>query len=302
MRYTLRENLSLLDAVLKVYHGVSKQKAKQIISHSQFLKNGQPIDRHPKQMLEKGDVLEIVKSENTQTTNLVPSHRQPVVIQFEDEYILVSLKPAGIISCSSKTDKKSKSFHNVLEAYLYKRDEKRTKLWVIHRLDKEVEGLILFAKSEEIQQKIKENWQHVVKKYLALTEGKPNPESGTIENWLHDTPGQKVIATKHEVPESKFAKTEYNYIRQEKKYHLLEIQIYTGRKNQIRVHLSGMGCAIVGDRKYGANDKIKRQIRLAAYKMELMHPVNKTKIVLSYTPPSRFFKPSEKENELYKIL
>jgi len=302
MKWTIKQDTTLMDAVLEIYNGVSKQKAKQIISYSELVKNGQPIDKHPTQLLEKGDVLEINKLEPNKKQNLVPNRNNPIAIHFEDEHLIVALKPAGIISCGSKTDKKSNSFHIALQDYIQKRDEKKTKLWIVHRLDKEVEGLILFAKSEHIQELIKDNWQHVIKKYLTLTEAKPEPENGVIENWLREVAEQRVVGFSKEVPDSKFAKTEYRYIRAEKEYHLLEIQIYTGRKNQIRVHLSGINCPIVGDRKYGADASVLRQIRLAAYKIEFMHPVTKNKLALEYMPIARFFKPSKTENESYKVL
>ncbi len=302
MRYTIKENITLLDAVLEIYKGISKQKAKQIISYSELIKNGIEIDHHPNQLIEKGDVLEINKLEPNKAKNLVPNRNNPISIHFEDEHLVVALKPAGIISCGSKTDKKTNSFHIVLQDYIQKRDDKKTKLWIVHRLDKEVEGLILFTKTEQIQQLIKDNWQHVVKKYLAITESKPDPENGIIENWLREVAEQRVVGFSKEVPDSKFAKTEYRYLRAEKGYHVLEVQIYTGRKNQIRVHLAGIGCPIVGDRKYGADASVLRQIRLAAYKIEFMHPVTKNKLALEYMPTARFFKPSKTENESYKVM
>jgi len=302
MRYKLKQNTTLIEAVLEIYKGISKQKAKQIITYYELIKNGIEIDHHPNQLLEKGDVLEINKLEPNKAKNLVPNRNNPIAIHFEDEHLVVALKPAGIISCGSKTDKKDNSFHIVLQEYMQKRDEKKTKLWIVHRLDKEVEGLILFAKSEQIQQLIKDNWQQVTKKYLALTEAKPEPENGIIENWLREVAEQRVVGFNKEVPDSKFAKTEYRYLRAEKGYHLLEVQIFTGRKNQIRVHLAGINCPIVGDRKYGADASVLRQIRLAAYKIEFMHPVTKNKLALEYMPTARFFKPSKTENESYKVM
>ncbi len=302
MRYTLKQKATLLEAVLELYKGMSRQKAKQVISHSEFVVNGKGIEKHPNLPLEKGDVLEVNKVDTTKPKNLTPNRNNPIAIHFEDGHLVVALKPAGILSCGSKTDRKSNSFHDALEEYLGKRDDKRTKLWVVHRLDKEVEGLILFAKSEEVQTLIKDNWQGVTKKYLALTENKPDPENGIIENWLRDASEQRVVESLQEVPDSKFAKTEYQYVRAEKPYHLLEVQIYTGRKNQIRVHLAGIGCPIVGDRKYGADSMVLRQIRLAAYSLELTHPKTGVKISLQYTPVSKFFKPSKTENETYKVM
>jgi 23S rRNA pseudouridine1911/1915/1917 synthase len=303
MKYTTKKSSNLLDTVIEIYKGISKQKAKQIISYSEFIVNGEKILKHPKLILDEGSMIEVVqKSLLNKQQNLIPSHNNPVAIYFEDYYFIVALKPAGILSCNDQNLKNSKSFHKLLEAYIQKRDENKKKLWPVHRLDKEVEGLILFAKDEDSQEALKENWHLVTKKYLALVENRPPNDDGIIEGWLKEGPEQKVYVHDREVNDSKFAKTEYHYLRKEKSFHLIELTLHTGRKNQIRAQLSKIGCPIVGDRKYGADDSVKRQVRLSAYKLEFMHPVKNEKISLEYMPVKRFFNPSKNEDEDYKII
>jgi 23S rRNA-/tRNA-specific pseudouridylate synthase len=253
-------------------------------------------------VIKEGDVIEIKDRQKSKRKTNLPTRNNPISIFFEDDFLIVALKPAGILSCGSKEEKVNYSFHKELEEFLTKREDKKVRLWVVHRIDREVEGLILFAKSEKIQIKIKENWENVIKKYLALCEHKPKLNHGTIENWLKDSSTQKVIEYSKEVRESKFAKTEYTFLRQEKSYFLLEIKLHTGRKNQIRVHLSGIGCPIVGDRKYGAEANPVRQIRLAAFQLVFDHPVNGKLHDLRYNPSAAFFNPSQKKDEKYKIL
>jgi 23S rRNA pseudouridine1911/1915/1917 synthase len=302
MKYKIKKTADLLETVMEIYHGISKQKAKQIIGYADFILDGKKIGNDPRQIINQGQEIELIKVDKKQIKNAMPNRNNPVSIYFEDEFLIVALKPAGILSVGDQFQKNSKSFHKLLEAYLYQRDEKKRRLWIIHRLDKEVEGLIIFAKNELLQIEMKDNWQTVVKKYLALTEHKPQVEKGFIENWLKDGHDQKVIAYPKEVKGSKFAKTEYQYLKAENKFHLMEVILHTGRKNQIRVHLSEIGCPIVGDRKYGAEGTIKRQVRLAAYKLEFNHPVTKENILLEYKPATRFFKPSQSEDENYKII
>lgn len=302
MKYTLKHTSTLLEAVMEIYKGISKQKAKQIIGYSEFLLSGKKIDRHPKQMLEAGNELEITHSEKNKDQNRIPDKRTPVVICFEDPYFVIALKPAGILSCGNRDQAINNSYHKVLENFLSDRENKKIRLWVIHRLDREVEGLIMFAKSEKVQYQIKAMWPEVTKKYLALTENKPEPPEGIIENWLIDTSMQKVIASDREVEGSKFARTEYSYIRAEKNYHLIEVTLHTGRKNQIRVHLAGIHCPIAGDRKYGADASVVRQIRLAAYRLEFNHPHTNKVVSVQYKLPKRFYRPSQDSNEKYKIL
>ncbi len=302
MRYTVKKDSTLLEAVLEMHHGISRQKAKQLIGFSSFTIDGKRVKSHPTLTVKLGQVIEAEKRAKVDKGVKVPSRKNPISIYFEDNYFVVGLKPAGILSCHDRAQESTPSFHKYLEAFIHKRDDKKLRLWPVHRLDKEVEGLIIFAKSEEYQQLLKENWQEVEKKYLALVEGKPNSESGVIQSWLREATDQKVYSFKKEVEGSKFAKTEYKYIRQERDYHLIEISLHTGRKNQIRAHLNSIGCPIVGDRRYGADSRVTRQIRLAAYKIEFRHPISEQLISLEYKPTSRFFKPSYSEDENYKII
>jgi 23S rRNA-/tRNA-specific pseudouridylate synthase len=195
-----------------------------------------------------------------------------------------------------------KTFHKVLEEYLSDRDRKKQRLWVVHRLDREVEGLIIFAKRAGIREQLQENWKQVEKRYIALLEKKPEPESGVVENWLRDNPVKYVKAFDFEIPGSKFARTEYTFLRREGDYYLVEIRLDTGRKNQIRVHMSQLGCPIVGDRKYGATGEVIRQVRLAARSLDFIHPVTKKPLSISYTPSKRFFNPSKNADEKYRII
>ncbi|MFO7670088.1 MAG: RNA pseudouridine synthase, partial [Bacteroidales bacterium] len=195
-----------------------------------------------------------------------------------------------------------KTFHKVLEEHLSDRERKKQRLWVVHRLDREVEGLIIFAKRAGIREQLQENWKQVEKRYIALLEKQPEPESGVVENWLRDNPVKYVEAFDFEIPGSKFARTEYTFLRREGDYYLVEIMLDTGRKNQIRVHMSQLGCPIVGDRKYGATSEVIRQVRLAACRLDFIHPVTKNPLHISYTPSTRFFHPSKNADEKYRII
>jgi len=302
IKYKVKQDSTLLLTLLEVYKGASKQKVKQIIQHSKIIVNGKTASKLPNSELKKDDLLELVKLEKNIKTNVKPTRSKPIAIYYEDQYYLVALKPAGILSCGDKTGRSGNSYHKLLESFISQRDDIKTLLWVVHRIDREVEGLLIFAKSEEYQYKLKENWDEVTKKYLALTEGKPENENGIIESWLRDGEKQYVSSFKKQVEGSKFAKTQYKYLRPEGKYHLLEILLHTGRKNQIRVHLSDARCPIVGDRKYGADKKFVRQIRLSAFYLEFNHPFTNNPVVVKYYPSGWFFKPSEDSDEQYKIL
>lgn len=265
--------------------------------------NGKAMKTIPSTVFEAGQELEIVRNTITNEIKKHPNRNNPVVIKYEDEWIIVAIKPVGLLSCKSSPEQRGKSFDKMLEDYVSKRAKNKTRLWIAHRIDREVEGLIIFAKSEEIQHKIKDDWKNVTKKYLALTENCPSPKKGTIESWLKEIKvgkNHKVSVHPTEVTDSKFAKTEYEVLKEINKYHLVEITLHTGRKNQIRAHLGSINCPIVGDYSYGASKDVVRQIRLVAYWLEFNHPINKKTIQLEYQPKGTFFKPQQSKDENYK--
>ncbi len=302
MKYKVKKTANLLETIMELYHGVSRQKAKQIITNSLFTKNGQPLANHPKEVLEAGDLLEVLKPDNQVKKVTLPKRSQPFALYFEDEHLVVGIKPAGILSVADQNHPKEKSYHKMLEQYLANRDEEKTRLWVVHRMDRELEGLMLFAKSENIQQKMVENWSKTTIKLTALTEGRPEENKGTIENWLLESDLRTLVPASKDHPEAHRAKTAWQYIRPEGANHVLEVQVIEGRNKQIRAHLSGLGCPIVGDRKYGADGGVLRQIRLSANRMEFDHPTSGKRTTLSYQPAKFFFAPTGGANEQYKIM
>jgi 23S rRNA-/tRNA-specific pseudouridylate synthase len=179
-------------------------------------------------------------------------------------------KPAG--KPTSSTDG-SISIQDIVSEYLGRQSKGRIRAFVVHRLDKEVSGVLIFAKSHDVMEVIKENWKETEKHYYALVEGIPGKAEGTIKSWLIEDKSQKVRSTS-ETANAKFAVTSYRTLKRMDKYGLLDIKTDTGRKNQIRVHLSDIGCPIVGDRKYGASGDYKRRIRLHAYSLSFPHPVD----------------------------
>jgi 23S rRNA pseudouridine1911/1915/1917 synthase len=144
--------------------------------------------------------------------------------------------------------------------------------YVVHRLDKEVTGILMFAKSEKIVIALQESWKKFTKKYLALTASTPPQPAGTIDTWLIER-NLKMNVIHKEIPGAVHAITHYKWLRFERKNSLLEVTLDTGKKNQIRAHLSHMGCPIIGDEKYGDKRPKKTQVRLMSYFLEIIHPV-----------------------------
>lgn len=299
MKVTPKTDITALDLVLEKHAGMSKQKAKKFIKYASFFIDGEEIKTIPSTVFKADKEIKIVANSTTANQPSHPDKNNKVVIKYEDEHMIIAVKPVGLLSCKTGTQE-GIAFDNILKDYLAKRDGEKAWLWIAHRIDREVEGLLIFAKSEEVQQKLKDNWVELTKKYLALTEGKPKSDSGIIESWLKEGFKYKMKVLKKEVEGAKFAKTEYKFMEQRGKYSLLEIKLHTGRKNQIRAHLASIDCPIVGDYKYGADSSVKRQIRLVAYFLEFKHPITGKEIKLKYMPKEKFYKPSQSKDEKYK--
>jgi len=301
MKYFVKKDTTLLDLILEKNVGMSKQKAKKMIQYSRVEINGEVVKAIHSTLLKEGQTVEFLKLEKPKPAVQRPDRNRPVVILHEDAHIVVAVKPPGLVT-AGETPGRETTFHKLLEDFLTYRAETKIRLWAVHRIDREVEGLILFAKSEEIRELFKDEWESVTKKYLALTENRPPEDKGVIATWLKEGPNMKMYCHKYEAADSKYAETEYEYLRPVTQYHLLDIKLHTGRKNQIRAHLAHIGCPIVGDRKYGAKADFVRQVRLLAYHLEFSHPVTGKPMSFEYPPRNSFFNPAQHEDESYKVV
>ena len=207
-------------------------------------------------------------------------------IIYEDKSIIVVNKPSHLLTISTDNEKEKTLFHKVM---LYeKRKNKNNKVFIVHRLDKDTSGLVLFAKDEKIKYKLQNNWDKETKRgYVAVVHGKTK-DSDTLKSYLVET---KTLLV-HSTPDKKLGKlaiTEYKRILENKKLSLLKINIKTGRKNQIRVQLADNGNQIVGDKKYGENkfDPLRRLCLHANY-LEIVHPVTNKKMVFETEIPKIF--------------
>jgi len=285
------KEISLIDLLLQEFKGASKTSVKRIIGHGNITVNGQTI-RNPTFLLHPDDHVEYQKYRMTANTQ-----GAPFPILYEDEQLIFIEKPAGLLTYGERGTVGTSSYKMLLD-YLRERSKGKERVWVVHRLDKEVSGIVLFAKNEEVQQKIKENWRETEKVYYALVEGKPAESEGTISNWLKETSTQKMYITQQS-EDAKLAITRYKVLKEFPSHTLLEIRIETGRKNQIRVQLEGIGCPIAGDHKYGSKDPFKRQIRLHAYRFTFHHPVTGELLTIESPLPKGFLKLNQKD-EKYK--
>ena len=201
----------------------------------------------------------------------MPKNKKLKII-YEDKYLLIIDKPANLLTISNEYERENTLFHQV---YLYlKRKNKNNKVFIVHRLDYETSGLVIFAKSIKVKQILQANWQNVIRKYFAVVLDEVLKEKATLKSYLKETKTNIVYATKNS-KNGLLAITNYQRILTNQKYSLLDIEIKTGRKNQIRVQLKDIGHPIFGDKKYGDKKSKAKRMYLHAYYLGFYHPITK---------------------------
>ena len=208
-------------------------------------------------------------------------------IIYEDKWLIIVNKPSHLLTISTDSEKEKTLFHKVL---LYeKRKNKNNKVFIVHRLDKDTSGLVIFAKTIEVKNKLQNNWEKINRGYVALVNGKTK-EKDILKSYLMETKTLLVYSTLDK-KNGKLAITEYERIKENNKLTLLKIKLKTGRKNQIRVQLNDNGNSIVGDKKYG-NIKFDplRRLCLHANFLDFIHPILNKRLVFEIDIPKEFMK------------
>lgn len=217
-------------------------------------------------LLKKNDII------NIKNTSIIDNDSNiKLDIIYEDEDIIAVNKPSGILTISTDKEKKMTIYHLVMN--YVKKKNKNNKIFIVHRLDKDTSGVLLFAKNIKTKNLFQNKWNNIVikRKYYAIVEGKMYKKSGTIKSYLKEYKNFIVYSSNDKI-NGKIAITEYKVIKENARYSLLDINIKTGRKNQIRVHLSDIGKPIIGDKKYGSNVNPINRLGLHAYELVLIDP------------------------------
>jgi len=199
--------------------------------------------------------------------------RQPrgLPILHEDQDILVVAKPAGLLTIGTDREK-ARTAHYLLNDYVRKGDPKsRHRVYVVHRLDKDTSGILLFAKSEQAKHFLQEHWPQTEKHYLAIVHGRLTPKEATITSYLAENAAQKVYSTP-DPAKGKLSHTAYKVMQEGKGLSLVDIHLLTGRKHQIRVHFAEKGHPVAGDKKYGNTAPVGKRLMLHARSLSFIHP------------------------------
>ena len=251
--------------------GLKRSAVKQLLKFGAVRVNGVPV-RQFDQLLAPGDEVIVGNLPAAAASDRLDRARiQPV---YEDAALIVVEKPAGLLTVATDLEN-AKTLYVQLNEYLRDRsggDPQRA--FVVHRIDRETSGLVLFAKSDAVKRLLQAGWPSVEKRYLAVVEGEPAADEGTVTNYLtEDRRSLRVLASAHPLPESRLATSHYRLLEARGGRALVEVRLETGRKHQVRVHLAGLGCPVVGDRRYGTRAAAGQRLALHAGGLRFAHPV-----------------------------
>ena len=278
-----KEETPLLEFLIQAMPERKRTAIKNLLSHNQIAVNGLPVTQFDTP-LKPGDE---VKANLTREFRVFYNRRLRLV--YEDDDIIVVNKGYGLLSMG--TDKiKEGTAYNILREYLKWKDP-RNKLFIVHRLDRDTSGLMVFAKSEEAKERLQHNWNNMVlsRKYLAVVEGRPDPAEGTVQSYLAENSRYEVYSTQNP-EEGQLAVTRYKTLKSRNGYSLMEVSLDTGRKNQIRVHMKDLGHPIAGDRRYGAKSSPIHRMALHAQTLRFVHPMTRKDMNFSTPVPASFAK------------
>lgn len=270
-KYIVKENEILIEFLKKMFSNLSKNSVKSLLHNEKVFVNGNMTTKYNYE-LNAGDIVEIREKV-----------AKNIDIIYEDKDIIVINKPSGLLTVATEKEKNKTAYHLVME-YLKKKN-KNNRIFIIHRLDKDTSGIIMFAKNERAKHLYQDNWNDIVKKrcYYAVIDGKMQKKEGTIKSYLKEN-GNMVYSVKDR--SGKLAITEYKVLKERKNISLLDINLKTGRKNQIRVHMKENKTPILGDLKYGEKSKLINRLALHAYKLELINPVTKKLLIFEASMPN----------------
>lgn len=246
MSEIIEKESKLLDFLIVKFSKLSRNSVKNLLTNKQIVINGKVVTKHD-YLLKKGDKISFDGLQDNMGLKII----------YEDDLFLVINKSHNLLTVA--TDKeKEKTAYVAVNKFIKQKDPKG-KIFVLHRLDKDTSGVLVFCKNERLKNEIQDKWNECVteRRYIAVVEGNLNRKEGTIKSYLKEGKNKIVYSTKER--DGKLAITQYKVLKENNKYSLVDINLLTGRKNQIRVHFKDLGHSLVGDKRYGAlSDPISR--------------------------------------------
>ena len=279
--YNPTEATTLLPFLLQVQAPRSRTEVKSILAHSHVKVNGTATTQFD-QPLAPGDEVLINFTHPFLTLN-----SRMVRLMYEDPDIVVIEKQSGLLTVPAGQTRE-KTAQKIVDDYLYASDG-HSHAYVCHRLDQYTSGILIFAKNSQVQQMFRDSWTSYVveRRYLAVCEGVPADPEGEVRSYLAENSAMKVYST-DDPEKGKLSVTRYKVLKTHGDYSQVDIQLLTGRKNQIRVHMSDLGCPIAGDRKYGAKTNPIGRLMLHNYVLQFFHPITRENLRFELPIPKNF--------------
>ncbi len=278
-QFTVNEENELLKFL---YQNIGKTVKSKALLKNKLIRVNNKITTQYNYKLNINDIVEV----NYETISDRKNYRDFSIV-YEDEHIIVIDKHAGLLSIASAKDNKNTAYR--LLSNHVKIQDPNNLIFIVHRLDRDTSGLMVFAKSEKVKEIMQKNWHDLVTEriYIALVEGKPEPWSGDISSYLYES--KALIVHSSQNPEKgEFATTHYKVLKGNKEYTLLKVWLETGKKNQIRVHLKDLGFPIIGDKKYGSKLDLIGRLGLHAWILNFTHPITSEKLEFKTAIPRKF--------------
>ena len=265
---------------LSVNEGWSKKRVKQRLKGSSIFVNGQVQTKHDF-IVDSGDVVQVSIAQRTGHHSNTQAQKLEII--YQDKDLIAINKPAGLLSVG--TTKENKNHALALLRTQLSRGKERVQLWPVHRLDRDTSGILLFATSKEVREAVMDKWATTEKTYLAIVVGTPKVEADTLTEPLRlDEKEYRMHVGLHK--DAKSAITHYKTLESNDTCSLLEVRIETGRQHQIRAHMAHIGCAVVGDERYG---KKGGRMGLHAMRLKFEHPVSHKQVLLEVAAPVDFY-------------
>lgn len=279
---TVKEETTLLPFLLEQVRDKSRNTVKGLLTRRQVMVGGAVVTRFDAP-LAPGQTVTLLPRVSAGAAEL------PFAVLHEDRDLLVVDKPAGLLSMGNEKEK-TRTAYRMASDYVKAR-EPGTRIFIVHRLDRDTSGVLVFAKNEKMKRALQDNWDKLVKRrgYLAAVEGRLPQQEGTVKSFLCETVTHLVYSGA-KGRDGKEAVTRYRLVAENRGYSLVEVEIDTGRKNQIRVHLQDLGCPVAGDRQYGAKTDPLGRLGLHAHELSFTDPRNRKPLVFRAPLPAGFQK------------
>ena len=278
--YTVDEPTTLLPFLLASIKGKSRNNVKSLLSRRLIAVDGVPVSQFDTP-LAPGQQITVLSSSAPRADAL------PFPILYEDEHLIVVNKPAKLLSVATDKEKTRTAYHMVTDYVKSRRVDDR--IFVLHRLDRDTSGVLMFARDAETKELFQSRWNDIITRrgYLAVVEGTPKPDRDTIRSYLVETETHLSFSGEPG-PNAKEAITSYEVKKAGGGYALLDINIETGRKNQIRVHMKELGCPVAGDKQYGARTNPIGRLCLHANELSFTHPATGEPVTFKAKMPRDF--------------